>query len=90
MLILLLASLLFLASALLRFFLLLLTSVMFLLSLLLPTRLLPIFYNSCEFLLLLLASLLNVAGFSTAAAVNSDDNGVHVFVGLPACCCRLH
>jgi hypothetical protein len=29
------------------------------------------FYSSCEFLLLLLAYLLNVAGFSTAGAVIS-------------------
>jgi hypothetical protein len=34
----------------------------------------------------LLASLLKVAGFSTRA----DVNGVHVVVGLSACCCRLH
>jgi hypothetical protein len=40
--------------------LLLLTSVTFLLPLLLPTRLLPMFYSSCEFLLLLLASLRNI------------------------------
>ncbi len=42
---------------------------------------------------MLLASLLNVAGFSTtAAAVISDvkRNGVHVVAGLPACCCRLN
>jgi hypothetical protein len=35
--------------------------------------------------LLLLASLLNVAGFSTAAAFISDVNGVHIVVGLHAC-----
>jgi 5-bromo-4-chloroindolyl phosphate hydrolysis protein len=33
------------------------------------------FYNGSEFLLLLLASLLNVAGFSTAVII-SDVNGV--------------
>jgi hypothetical protein len=43
-------------------------------------------YCSCEFLLLLLASLLNVAGFATAIAVIFDVNGV----GFPACCCLLH
>jgi len=74
-------------SLLLIVFLLLLVSGMFLLSLLQPTQLLPIFYSSCE--LLLLAFLLNV-GFSTATAVISDVNGVHVVVGLPACCCRLY
>jgi hypothetical protein len=43
---------------------------MFLLSLLLLTRLLPMFYNVSEFPLLLLASLLNVAGFSTAVIIS--------------------
>jgi hypothetical protein len=42
--------------------------------------------HSCQFLLLLLASLLNVAGFYTAAAVNSDVNGDHLssYMLLPA------
>jgi hypothetical protein len=68
-------------------FMLLLQSVMFLLSLLQPTQLLPMFYSSCQ--VLLLASLPN-DGFSTAAAVISDVNGVHVVVGLLACCCWLY
>jgi hypothetical protein len=67
----------------------LLTTGLFLLFPLLPNRLLPMFYSSCEFLLMLLASLLNVAGFSTVAAFISDVNGVHVVVGLPSCCCRV-
>ncbi len=66
--------------------LLLLNSVIFLLSLLLSSRLLPMF-NRFE---LLLTSLVNVAGFSTAAAVIPDVNGVHAVVGLLACCCWLH
>jgi hypothetical protein len=37
--------------------------------------------------MLLLASLLNFAGFSTAAAVIPE--GVNAVVGLLACCCRL-
>jgi hypothetical protein len=49
-----------LASLLLLAPLLLLTSVIFLLPLLLPTPLLPMFYSSFDFLLLLLASLLTI------------------------------
>ncbi len=79
MLVLLLASLMLLASLPFQVSILLLTSVISLLSLLLPSRLLLMFYSSCEFLLLLQAYLLNVAGFSTAAIY--DVNGVHVVVG---------
>jgi hypothetical protein len=82
MLVLLLAPLLLLESLLLRDSLLLLTSVMFLLSLMLPNRLLPMFYSPCV-TAAVLVSLLNVAGFSTAA-VSSDVIGVHVVDGLPA------
>jgi len=39
---------------------------------------------------LLPVSLLNVAGFSTAAADIPDVNGVHVVVVLPACYGWLH
>jgi hypothetical protein len=75
MLVLLLASLLLLACLLLWVSLLLLMSVMFLWSLL-PTRMLPMFYSSCELLLLFLVSHLNVSGSYTAAAVISDVNTV--------------
>jgi hypothetical protein len=59
------------ASLLLRVSLLLLTSVMFLLSLLLPTRLLPMFYSRVPAAVAGVASLVHVAGFSNAAAVSA-------------------
>ncbi len=43
--------------------------------------------SSCEFLLLLLATLLNVADFSIAAAVISD--GFHAVAFVPAIACVL-
>jgi hypothetical protein len=71
MLVLLLASLLLLASMLLPVSLLLLTSGIF--TFFCPPDCCQ--RSGCEVLLLLLASLLNVAGFSTAAAVIPDVNG---------------
>jgi hypothetical protein len=75
------------ASLLLRVSLLLL---MFLLFLLLPTRLLPMFYSSYEFLLLLLAwrpYCMLLASLMLLLSLMLM-HGVYV-VGLPACCCQL-